>query len=205
MNDAQEPNVGSRIRELRQNRGLSLRALAQRCDLSINAISRIERGVSSPTLSSLHQLATALGVAITDFFQEEGQESAVLVRGDQRQCFRGKGLTMDSLGSGLAGQELEPFMVTVEPGAGDVADPVTHSGFEFVYCIDGVVEYAVADQLYQLSPRDSLILDATQPHTFKNNGEKPATFLLIFQADGGGHLARRRHLEASPRPDIDTD
>lgn len=61
-------NVGQRIRRLREQRQLSLRALARLCGLSTNAISLIERGENSPTVSSLHALATALGVSITDFF-----------------------------------------------------------------------------------------------------------------------------------------
>ena len=71
MIEQAEPNVGQRIRMLRDQRKLSLRALADRCGLSINAISLIERGENSPTVSSLHVLATALGVPITDFFEEK--------------------------------------------------------------------------------------------------------------------------------------
>ena len=61
-------NVGQRIRTIRERQGLSLRAVAERCGLSLNAISLIERGENSPTVSSLHHLATALNVPITRFF-----------------------------------------------------------------------------------------------------------------------------------------
>ena len=62
--------VGQNIRELRTKRKLSLRALAELSGLSTNAISLIERGDNSPTVSSLHSLATALGVPVTAFFEQ---------------------------------------------------------------------------------------------------------------------------------------
>ena len=83
MVENSEPNVGSRLRSIRDQNGLSLRALAERCGLSINAISQIERGENSPTVSTLHRLATAFGVHITDFFQEETKQTIVLVKRNQ--------------------------------------------------------------------------------------------------------------------------
>jgi transcriptional regulator with XRE-family HTH domain len=189
------PNVGPRIRAMREQRRLSLRALAARCDLSINAISLIERGENSPTVSSLHMLATALGVKITDFFEDSHEHAVVFVRHNQRLATRGSGLVMESLGIGLRNQQLEPFMVMVEPGAGDASESIVHPGQEFVYCLTGEIRYRVASQSYCLRSGDSLLFDATQPHCFRNIGESSAQVLLIFQAVEGSHLARQRHLE----------
>jgi transcriptional regulator with XRE-family HTH domain len=189
------PNVGPRIRALREQRGFSLRALAERCNLSINAISLIERGENSPTVSSLHMLATALGVKITDFFEDAREHAVVYVRRDQRLATRGNGLLMESLGIGLRNQQLEPFMVTVEPGAGDDGESIVHPGQEFVYCLEGIIQYHLGEQTYHLEPGDSLLFDATQPHCFRNIGDSLARVLLIFQAVEGSYLARQRHLE----------
>ena len=189
------PNVGPRIRALRERRRLSLRALAGRCDLSVNAISLIERGENSPTVSSLHTLATALGVKITDFFEDPHDDAVVYVKADQRLSTQGNGLLMESLGLGLRNQQLEPFMVTVEPGAGDTGEAIVHPGQEFVFCLEGTVLYHVGEQVYGIKPGDSLLLDATQPHYFRNTGDSVARVLLIFQAVDVGHLARKRHLE----------
>jgi transcriptional regulator with XRE-family HTH domain len=189
------PNVGPRIRALRDQRGLSLRALAERCSLSINAISLIERGENSPTVSSLHLLATALGVKITDFFEDSHENAVVYVRRDQRLATQGNGVLMESLGIGLRNQQLEPFMVTIEPGAGDSGESIVHPGQEFVYCFEGTVLYQVGGQVYHLEQGDSLLFDATQPHCFYSTGDSAARVLLIFQAAEGSHLARQRHLE----------
>ena len=165
------PNVGSRIRAIREQRKLSLRALAKRCNLSTNAISLIERGDSSPTVSSLHALATALGVKITDFFEEAHNQAVVFVRGDQRLRTGGNGLVMESLGIGLHNQQIEPFLVTIEPGSNNRCDPITHPGQEFVYCLDGEIEYRIGDQAFCLTAGDSLLFEASQPHCFHNIGE----------------------------------
>ena len=189
------PNVGPRIRAMREQRQLSLRALADRCNLSANAISLIERGENSPTVSSLHLLAQAFGVSITVFFEDPHEHAVVHVRQDQRLAAQGNGVLMESLGIGLRNQQLEPFMVTVEPGAGNSGEAIVHPGQEFVYCVGGSILYQVGDHAYHLESGDSLLFEASQPHYFLNVGGSPARVLLIFQAAEGGLLARQRHLE----------
>ena len=79
MSEHPSPDVGGHLKEMRGERGLSLRALAELCDLSPNTISLIERGVTSPSVSTLSRLATALGVPITSFFTEPIEKKAVIV------------------------------------------------------------------------------------------------------------------------------
>ena len=189
-----EPNVGVRIRALRNAQGLSLQALAERCGLSANAISRIERGENSPTVSSLHRLATTLGVPITDLFEERREQAVVLVKRDQRRYSASNGVLLESLGTGLPNQQLEPFLMIVEPGAGNVDEPITHSGEEFVHCLEGEIEYRVGDEPYQLTAGDSLLFEATLSHSFCNAGKSPATLLMVFQVAEERHLTGWRHL-----------
>jgi transcriptional regulator with XRE-family HTH domain len=189
-----ESRVGMRIRALRNQRGLSLRALSRQCGLSINAISQIERGESSPTLSSLHTLATALGVPVTAFLEDDTEQPVVYLKRDQRHRSDGKGFVMEGLGAGLPGQQLEPFLVTIEAGTGSTGNPITHPGEEFVYCLEGEIEYHIGERLYRLEAGDSLLFAAAQPHYFCNPTETSAIILLVFQAAEDSHLARQRHL-----------
>lgn len=191
-----ESRVGMRIRTLRNQQGLSLRALSDQCGLSINAISQIERGGSSPTLSSLHVLATALGVPLTAFLEDETEQAVVFLKQAQRQRSEGAGFVMEGLGAGLPNQQLEPFLVTIEPGAGSSNNPITHPGEELVYCLLGKLEYRIGDRIYHLERGDSLLFQATQPHCFCNTTEAGATILLVFQSAEDNHLARQRHLNA---------
>jgi transcriptional regulator with XRE-family HTH domain len=186
-----ESNVGTRLRALREQRGLSLRSLAEKCGLSFNTISLIERGENSPTVSSLHALALALDVKITDFFEESTEQAVVYVKRDQRLRSEGNGLIMESLGLGLRHQQLEPFLMTVDTSTGNADDLVSHSGQEFVYCLEGTLEYRIGSHCYELESGDSLLFEAGQPHCFQNAGTAPAVILIIFQAAEGSLISNR--------------
>jgi transcriptional regulator with XRE-family HTH domain len=190
-----EPDVGERVRVLREQRRLSLRMLAQRSGLSVNAVSRIEHGESSPTVSSLHALARALDVPIVELFSEEQEATTVFLPRDRRLASRSGGVMMESLGSGLRNQQLEPFLITLEAQAEGSAEVITHPGQEFVLCLEGSVDYDVGGRTYRLEPGDALLFEATQPHRFQSVAAGPSILLLVFQAAEGRHLARQRHLQ----------
>jgi transcriptional regulator with XRE-family HTH domain len=191
-----ESIVGQQIRKLRNQRGLSLRALAELCGLSANAISLMERNENSPNVSSLHQMAIALNVPITDFFYQENEPTTLYVKRDQGVRYRNNGVELESLGIGLPNQQLEPFRLIIEPGSGTTDEPITHPGHEFVYCLEGEINYYVDEQNYHLEVGDSLLLEATNPHRWHNTSQKPTIILLIFQATLSHHLARQSHLDA---------
>lgn len=67
QNDAVSVNIGERLRALREERNISMRSLATKSGLSANALSMIERGKASPSVSTLYKLADALGISITTF------------------------------------------------------------------------------------------------------------------------------------------
>ena len=195
MDDGAIFQVGPRIRAIRERRGLSLRSLAKQSGLSVNAISLIERGENSPTVSSLHRLATALEVPITDFFEQSGGLQAVFVEPDKRMQAGANGILMESLGIGLRRQQMEPFLITLAPDTGTYDQPVSHAGEEFAYCVAGRVEYCVGNRIYDMTPGCSLLFEATVEHWFRNAGPEPAQLMLVFRADAGGELARRLHLD----------
>ncbi|MDH7489170.1 MAG: cupin domain-containing protein [Anaerolineae bacterium] len=181
--DPNPPNVGERIHTLRQQRGLSLRALAARCDLSANAISLIERGKTSPSIATLHALAMALQVPITAFFEETNPQAEVVVsRAGERARSGDANVVLESLGAGLRDSVLEPFEVTLEPSAGSGAEIMGHEGYELVYGLEGEVEYQIAGITYRLAAGDSLLFRARLPHRWRNPTDHRARFLLVFGA-----------------------
>jgi transcriptional regulator with XRE-family HTH domain len=196
MAEYSEPTVGTRLRSFRDQRGLSLRALAEICGLSTNAISLIERGENSPTVSTLHRLASALKIPITDLFQDETKQTIVFIKREQGLRTQYNGAEMESLGVGLFNQKLEPFRMTIDPGAGNGGDPISHAGEEFIHCLDGVIEYSIGDRIFQLEQGDSLLFDATQQHAYRNPSRAPATILLIFHASEDRQRVQRLHLES---------
>jgi transcriptional regulator with XRE-family HTH domain len=194
-----EPAVGQRLRDLRQRRGLTQRALAQACDLSANAIGLIERGESSPSVSTLHRLALALEVPIAELFTETEDQAVVLTKKSQRSQAHRDQIQMENLAEGLSDQCMEPFLVTLQPGAGTGADPVVHLGEEFVFCLEGEIEYRVAGQAYYLETGDSLMFQAHQPHCWRSLGDRPARLLLVFHAAEESQKWWRQHLNQQAR------
>ena len=184
MSEQQPPDVGSKVRAWRQERGLSLRALAELCDLSPNTISLIERGSTSPCVSTLHRLATALQVPIASFFVAEEKKVEVLLSRPGERLFSGStDVLLESLGSGLEGQTLEAFVVTLKPNADSgKQQPMVHEGHELVYCLEGEIEYRVKDRSYRLGRGESLLFEARLPHCWQNRNCEPAVFLLVFQS-----------------------
>jgi transcriptional regulator with XRE-family HTH domain len=187
MSEREPPDVGYRVRTWRQQRGLSLRMLAEICDLSPNTISLIERGVTSPSVSTLHRLAIALRVPITSFFEDQAESvEVILARAGERSRTGSASVLLESLGTGLEDQVLEPFVVTLRPGADSGKQVMIHMGEELVYCLQGELEYEVSGQPYRLRAQDALHFEARLPHRWRNPGDEPAVFLLIFQADDQG-------------------
>jgi transcriptional regulator with XRE-family HTH domain len=193
MPSSTEPQVGEKIKTLRARRGFSLRELSDQCGLSFNAISKIERGENSPTVASLHKIASALEVHITDLFRQEIQQFAVFVKSEDSTLLKSDGIMIESLGSGLPNQQLEPFKMIVSPDSGNMSEPVSHSGEEFVYCLSGRIEYVVGDETFVLEPGDKLLFKANRPHCWRNLGKELAEVMLVIETDKGKPLPHKIH------------
>jgi len=193
MRSNSRPNVGKAIRSLRDKQQLSLRALSELSGLSVNAISKIERGMTSPTVSSLHQLSDALGVNITDLFRQEIHQVSVFVKAEEATLLRSEGLVIEGLGKGLPNQQLEPFKMIVAQNSGNVSEPVSHSGEEFIYCLTGKLEYFVGEKTFILEPGDRLLFKASLPHSWRNLGAEPAEVILVLETDRSQPLPHKHY------------
>lgn len=197
--DSQAPTevrLGRRLRELRIRNGFSLRALAERSGLNVNTLSLVENGRSSPSVSTLQQLALALGVPIATFFESEpASQKVVFTPLDQRPRAVFGSTQMENLGKDLAGMAVQPFVVTLQPGTGSGERMIVHSGHEFVYCLSGSLRYQVDQDEYLLKAGDSLVFEAHLPHCWENNGPESAEILLVLypsdlrEEPGGRHFS----------------
>jgi len=174
-------NVGARLRMLRAGAGLSIRALAERSGLNVNTLSLIENGKTSPSVSTLQQLAGALGVPVTEFFvTERGEKTVVHQKNGSRPRALFEHGVMEDLGAGMSRFGAEPLIVTLEAKADSGVNPIVHTGREFVYCLEGRVAYTVDTETYLLEPGDSLLFEAYLPHRWKNANAEPSRVLLVL-------------------------
>lgn len=174
-------DVGSRLRELRTERSLSMRTLARLSGLSTNALSMIERGKTSPSVSTLYKLAEALEVPITAFFRTEPPKQAIVFRKANK---RSRVEFQRGLWEGLGGESflgrVEPFMLTLERGATSGPHGLVHSGHEFVICLDGQLEYEVEDERFSFKPGDNLLFASKLRHRWRNPGKTVAKVLFVL-------------------------
>lgn len=188
--------VGKKLRELRTKRGFSLRGLAEISGLNVNTLSLIENGKSSPSVSTLQQLSAALDIPIALFFESEPvTKQLVFTPSDQRPGVAFGRTQMENLGKDFAGNYVQPFVVTLEPGAGSGGENIVHTGYEFVYCLQGAVHYKVEKTDFELKTGDSLVFEAHLPHSWRNESENTAQLLLLIstldenEAPGGRHFS----------------
>jgi transcriptional regulator with XRE-family HTH domain len=194
-NDLQSIDVGSRLRELRQERGLSLRNLARASGLSTNALSMIERSRTSPSVSTLYKIADALGVPITAFFRLEPPKRNIVFRkfGERTRLPVPRGIW-----EGLGGEEftggVEPLMLSLERGANSGQFTMLHSGHEFVLCLSGTLDYEVEGQRFNLGPGDSLLFSAQLEHRWRNSSATQTQVLIVLSGFSKGESPLEYHL-----------
>lgn len=189
-------NVGSRLRDLREERKISIRGLARKSGLSANALSMIERGKTSPSVSTLYKLADALGLPITTFFGEEIEKSTVVfMKADERSRVPFQRGVWEGLGGENFAGRVEPFVLTLESGANNGIHTMVHTGHEFVLCLRGELEYQVEDQFYMLQPGDSLIFSAHLRHRWRNAGSVVCNALFLLSGFSEGEHPLPMHMD----------
>jgi len=199
-------DVGGRLRQLRTERGKSMRALARDSGLSTNALSMIERGRTSPSVSTLYKLAGALEVPITAFFRlEPPKQEIVFRRADERKQVE----FPNGLWQGLGGESfrgyMEPFILTLEPGGSSGPYGMVHTGNEFVICLEGCVEYTVEEQIFELKSGDNLIFASQMRHSWRNICDERAKLLIVLAGFERGERPSEFHLSSGKKSQTTQD
>jgi transcriptional regulator with XRE-family HTH domain len=174
-------DVGSRLRDLREERHISMRELGRLSGISVNALSLIERGLSSPSVGTLYKLVEALGVPIAAIFQSEPHRSEIIFRSAQQ---RSKVDFPWGYWEGMGGENfvgrMEPFMLVLAGNSDSGIQPIVHTGHEFVMCIQGNLEYRVEGQIFSMLPGDSLLFAARLRHCWRNPGSLEAKAVIVL-------------------------
>jgi transcriptional regulator with XRE-family HTH domain len=193
--DTSSSKVGRRIRELREKRRISMRELGRLSGISVNALSLIERGQTSPSVSTLYRLVDALGVPITAIFGAEPlREEIVFCPVTKRTKLPFPLGLWEGLGGEVFKGRLQPFMLTLESGGDSGLHTIVHTGHEFVMCLEGLLEYTVEDKKYIMGSGDSLLFAARLRHSWRNPGNTLAKAIIVlcgfedFESPAGFHL-----------------
>jgi len=161
--------VGVQIRKFRKQLDLTVVEVSRKASLSAGMLSKIERGVTSPSLGTLQSLATALNVPITSFFRGfELRRNCTFIKSEhglpiERHGTR-SGRRYSLLGHNM-GDELivEPYLITLSDDS-DTFPLFEHPGVEFIYLLEGEMIYRHMESSYHMCIGDSLFFDSDTPH-----------------------------------------
>lgn len=168
--------IGERLRELRQRRKLSVRAVALRSGISHSSISLIERDLISPSLDTLHAVLDALGTTLAGFFLDihaSSPQSPFCRAAELTEIGRTDAISYRVIGMGYPNRSMLMLHETYAPGA-DTGEAFSHSAQEGGMVLKGAVEVSVAGRTEILQPGDGYYFDSRQPHRFRNVSNSPS-------------------------------
>lgn len=171
--------IGSRIKELRLENGLTQEELASRCELTKGFISQIERHLTSPSISTLTDILEVLGTTLGEFFSEDQDDVYVFTPQD----FYEK--TNETLMHKIRWivpnaqkYEMEPIIIELEPGGASFEDK-PHSGEEFGYVLEGEIILRVGKKRYSIKAGDTFYYMTNKTHVIENQSKKKAVVLWV--------------------------
>jgi transcriptional regulator with XRE-family HTH domain len=188
-----ELRIGFKVRRLRQERRMTLQDLAEQTGLSKPLLSQVENEQVTPPLSTLLRIARAFKVELPIFFQEEGDvQKCVLVRAGDHQRHARRIRPGDatppylyrSLAAGKRHRHLEPFLVEFDVRQWTDDLLVTHAGEEFLYLLEGRLEFHYGEQVMIMEAGDSVYYEASEPHGYLAlSKERPRAVAVLYSRE----------------------
>jgi quercetin dioxygenase-like cupin family protein len=174
-------NVGERIRELRQQKGFSLRKVAEKSNLSSSLISQIETAKVDPSLSTMRKIAVALDVPLFYLVLDNHTRPSLMVKKSERRkvVFPKAGLEYEIIHSDLL-KKMGIMIGTLAKGGATSEETMNHPGEECLIILEGVMRVQVGDQTIELQAGDSFYFDSSIPHRLYNEQDRECKFYLII-------------------------
>lgn len=181
------PGVGTTLRRLRKQQGLSLQALAASSGVSVGMISQVERGLANPSIRLLTSLRRALNVSMQDLFGDTPEEVDDTVDPDfiRRRANRpviDLGAVRKELLTPSDRHNLQVMIVHIEPGGHSGGKSLSYPAEKGGVVLSGSVVLNVDDHAIALETGDSFVFDSLRPHSLRNISTEPAEILWIIGA-----------------------
>jgi transcriptional regulator with XRE-family HTH domain len=160
--------LGEKLKAIRMEKKMTLDEVAKKSSLTKSFISQIELNKTSPSITSLMKVASALEIRLTDLFREASPAEDVLVKKGKRDSYYNKKtqLTIELLSTCFPDQKMEPIYFSGEPGG--KTDAITRVGQEFIYIFKGKIKLILDQKGYVAEEGDSLYFDSSIPHSWEN-------------------------------------
>lgn len=172
--------LGRKIKLARTAKGMRLRELAERTELSESLLSKLENDKAIPSLSSLHRIAAALDTNVSWFFSGDNNRGQVIIRRGERPTIHSKSelATIENIVPYGVGHLLQALIITIEAG-GSSQGAREHIGEEAGYIIEGEFELVLDRISYRLSAGNSFNFRSERPHAYRNPGKRPTKLIWV--------------------------
>jgi transcriptional regulator with XRE-family HTH domain len=181
--DSTHHQLGAKLRALRTQRGLSVRTLAAQVGFSPSFISQIEGEAASPSIASLEKIAAALGVTLGQLFSsiEHSAAARTVIRRAERASYTSSWShsTVAVLADAAPERSLSAVELLMEPGGASSRTPQARTHDTFAVLTEGTLTLILETGETPMSPGDSAYLPAGMAFAWTNQGETPATLLLV--------------------------
>ncbi|MFA6358978.1 MAG: XRE family transcriptional regulator [Candidatus Omnitrophota bacterium] len=170
------------IKNLREERRISLRALARQLKISASFLSQIETGKASPSLVTLKNIANALQTTVGNLIGESQKVTGNPVTTEKERLHLNrafKGINVYLLTAPDPNKQMEPLLLHMDEHTDSGDSAYTHFGQEFVFVIKGAIEISLNKTTYTLKKGDSIYFNSSIPHTFRNIGKEKAEALWV--------------------------
>jgi len=172
--------LGHRLRERRQELGLSLRELAERVGLTASFLSQIERDLASPSIESLRRISDALEAPIFHFLVEPDAKSPIVRRDERAQLkLPDSNLTYQLMTPDL-NRKMEAFLAEREPGEEKITIPLRQQTEEFIYVLQGQLEIQLGEEVFLLGPGDSAYFEGPLLRRLASRGDTTLRFISVI-------------------------
>lgn len=174
--------IGSRIKDLRINKKMTLKELSEKTDLSTGFLSQLERGLTSVATDSLLNIAEALEVDLSYFLLGTIKKRENFIkRSYERDIYKLDDSNYISylLSNDIEGKELLPRIIDILPFSRGEIQEYNHEGEEFVYVLEGIITLFVNGVEHSLYPGDSAHFDGGKNHCYINHTNKMGKVLLV--------------------------
>lgn len=186
--EVKELQIGMKVRRMRQEKRMTLQALANATGLSKPLLSQIENGQVIPPLATLLRIAKAFNVGLHSFFQEEGTRKCIFVRAGESRKRTSRNSSdalppyvYNSLAFGKKGSNFEPFIIEFDQR--EMTDDllVSHEGEEFLFLLEGELVFHYGDQIMRMRPGDSVCYDSSELHGYVVvSQQRPRAVAVVF-------------------------
>lgn len=173
--------LGAQVRDLRRERRMTVNDLAEAAGMSPGLVSQLQRGIGNPSVTTIHQLANALGV-VPGRLLDPSASALVSRRGDRQPIVMAQPSEVPTAMEFLTPTRrgvLEAAIVSLEAGASTERSPIQRDGEELVFVLSGSIRVHLGDATFDLSKEDAGVFRGGAERWLSNPRKRPARALRV--------------------------